>query len=74
MDISISYDRVLSLEDKITTSLCDQYEQDGVVLPACFNKGLFTIGAIDNLDYNPSSTTLLNLHFMELESVSSNFQ
>jgi len=57
MGISISHKRVLSLEDKIATSLCDQYEQDGVVLPACFNKELFTISAIDNLDYNPSSTT-----------------
>jgi len=36
--------------------LCDQYEQDGIILPAYFDKGLFTIGAIDNLDYNPSST------------------
>ena len=57
MGISISYDRVLSLEDKIAASLCDQYQQDGVVVPACFNKRLFTIGAIDNLDHNPSSTT-----------------
>ena len=54
---SISYDRVLSLEDKIASSLCDRYEQDEVVLPACFIKGLFMSGAIDNLDYNPSSTT-----------------
>ena len=57
MGISISYDRVLGIEDRIATSLCEQYEEDGVVSPACLKKGLFTVGAIDNLDYNPSSTT-----------------
>ena len=57
MGISISYDRVLDLEDRIATSVCEQYEEDGVVSPACLKKGLFTVGAIDNLDYNPSSTT-----------------
>ena len=57
MGISISYDRVLDLEDRIATSVCEQSEQDGVVSPICLKKGLFTVGAIDNLDYNPSSTT-----------------
>ena len=57
MGISISYDRVLGLEDRIATSLCEQYEEDGVVSPVCLKKGLFTVGAIDNLDYNPYSTT-----------------
>ena len=30
-----------------------------MVSPACFRKGLFTVGALDNLDHNPSSTTSL---------------
>ena len=29
----------------------------GVIAPSCLCKGLFTVGAIDNLDHNPSSTT-----------------
>ena len=29
----------------------------GVIAPYCLCKGLFTVGAIDNLDHNPSSTT-----------------
>ena len=28
--------------------------------PACLRKGLFTVGAQDNLDHNPSSTTAAN--------------
>jgi len=57
MGVSISYDRVLDIEDKIAAAVCEQCEENGVVSPACFKKGLFTVGAIDNLDYNPSSTT-----------------
>ena len=57
MGISISYDRVLELEDWIATAVCEQFEEDGVVAPACLQKGLFTVGVLDNLDHNPSSTT-----------------
>ena len=28
--------------------------------PNCLRKGLFTVGALDNLDHNPSSTTAVN--------------
>jgi hypothetical protein len=27
------------------------------MMPACLRNGIFTIGALDNLDHNPSSTT-----------------
>ena len=35
-----------------------QFEADGVVAPSCLQKGLFTVGALDNIDHNPSSTTV----------------
>ena len=57
MGISISYDRVLELEEWIATAVCEQSKEDGVVAPACLQKGLFTVGVLDNLDHNPSSTT-----------------
>ena len=60
MGISISFDRVLELEDWIATTVCEQFELDGIVSPACHMKGLFTIGAMDNLDHNPTSTTFLS--------------
>ncbi|KAK3889182.1 hypothetical protein Pcinc_006754 [Petrolisthes cinctipes] len=57
MGICISYDRVMEIEDWIATSSCERFREDGVVAPACLRKGLFTVGALDNLDHNPSSTT-----------------
>ena len=57
MGICISYDRVLELEEWIATAVCEQVEKEGVVAPTCLRKGLFTVGALDNVDHNPSSTT-----------------
>ena len=57
MGIYISYDRVMEIEDWIATSTCERFKEDGVVSPACLRKGLFTVGALDILDHNPSSTT-----------------
>ena len=57
MGVSVSYDRVLELEDWISSSVCEQFEEDGVVTPAYLRKGVFTVGALDNLDHNPSLTT-----------------
>ena len=50
MGISISYDRILDLEDKIAASVCEQCDEDGVVSPIYLMKQLFTVCAIDNLD------------------------
>ena len=60
MGLCISYDRVMEIEDWIATSTCERFEEDGVVSPACLRKGLFTAGALDNLDHDPSSTTSLS--------------
>jgi len=37
--------------------VCQQFQQDGVVCPPKTRHGLFTIGAVDNIDYNPSTAT-----------------
>ena len=58
--VCVSYDRVLELEDWIASSVCERFEEDGVVTPACLQKGLFTVGVLDNLDHNPSSTTAVD--------------
>lgn len=57
LGISISYDRVMQIEDWITNSACERFDDDGVVAPACLRRRLFTVGALDNLDHDPSSTT-----------------
>lgn len=55
--LSVSYDRLL----RISTSLCNaaskRYAKEKVVCPQNLRLGLFTTGAYDNIDHNPSSTT-----------------
>jgi len=60
MGISISYHRVMELEEWITTSVCEQFEKDSVVASTGLLKALFTVCAQDNIDHNPSSTTVVN--------------
>ena len=59
LGISITYDRILQLEENRALSMCRQYQLNNVVCPSHLQKGHF-IGGIDNVDHNPSST----LHFM----------
>ncbi len=57
LGLCISYDRVIKLENSIATAVCRCYEEEQLVCPPNLRTGLFTVGAFDNLDYNPSSTT-----------------
>ena len=43
MGVSISYDRVLGIEDKIAAAVCEQCEENGVLSPACLKKELFML-------------------------------
>ena len=63
MGMCISYDRVIEVEDWIATSTCQRFREEGVVSPACLRKGLFTVGALDNIDHNLSATTSLSSSF-----------
>ena len=55
MGISVSYDKVMQIEEWLATAVCGRFE-DGVVAPTILRKGLFTVGALDNLDHNPTAT------------------
>ncbi len=55
--ISVNYNRMIELENLLATAICEQFEEEGVVCPAHLRKGLFTVGALDNIDHNLSSTT-----------------
>ena len=57
LGLSVSYQGILKLEESLATSISERFEKDGCVAPACLRKGIVTIGALDNLDHNPSSTT-----------------
>ena len=57
MPAKISTNKVDDLMNGLGTAVCNLFQQDGVVCPLNLNCGLFTVGALDNIDYNPSSTT-----------------
>ena len=57
LGLSVSYDRVMEIEDWLATAVSQRFQEDGCITPACLKKGLFSVGALDNLDHNPSSTT-----------------
>lgn len=57
LGLCISYDRLLKLTADIANGVCQRFEIDGIVCPPKMRHGLFTTAAVDNIDYNPSSTT-----------------
>ena len=57
LGLSVSYYRVLQLEDQLANVVCGDYRSKGAVVPAQLRSGLFTVGALDNLGHNPSSST-----------------
>jgi len=58
LGLSVSYDRLMEIEDWLATAVAKRFEEDGCVSPVCLKKGLFSVGALDNLGHNPSSTTV----------------
>lgn len=57
LGLSVSYYRVIEVEEELSASLCQRFDLDGVVVPSILKKGIFTAAALDNLDHNPSSNT-----------------
>ena len=57
LGLSISYDRVLGISTEAGNKICNHYERERAVCPPELKNGLFTTAAVDNIDYNPSSTT-----------------
>ena len=57
LGLSISYRRVLNISDDIHTALQQHYEDEGLMCPIGLQKNTFTIGAVDNIDHNPTSST-----------------
>ena len=57
MGLSVSYDRAIRLEDQLAVSACERFKDDDVVIPACLRKRPFNVGALNNLDHNPTFTT-----------------
>ena len=54
--ISISYDRVREIEDILGNNVCEQFSQENIVCPRDLRKNLYTVGALDNIDHDPSTS------------------
>ena len=54
-----SYDRMMSISTDMTNSVCTRYQDDDLlhVCPPRMKSGIFTVGAVDNIDHNPSART-----------------
>ncbi|KAG0712743.1 hypothetical protein GWK47_002027 [Chionoecetes opilio] len=57
LGMCVSYDRLLQLTADIANGVCQHFNMEEVVCPPKLRKGLFTTGAVDNIDHNPSSAT-----------------
>ena len=57
MGVGITYKRVMEIENDLASSVCKRFEEEGIVCPSNLRKYIFTVGALDNIDHNPSSTT-----------------
>ena len=53
--LCISYERIKEIKSALANSVCMQYERDGCVCPSRLKNDLFTVGAVDNIDHNPSA-------------------
>jgi hypothetical protein len=57
LGLCVSYDRLLELTSDISNGICQRFQEEDVVCPPKLRHGLFTTGAVDNIDHNPSSAT-----------------
>ena len=57
LGLSISYDRVLGISSQMVDEVFARFEAEKVVCPPNLRHDVFTMGAVDNIDHNPSSTT-----------------
>jgi hypothetical protein len=55
--LCISYGRLRQLSTDISNSVIALWEKEGVVFSSQATKRVFTTGGIENIDYNPSSTS-----------------
>jgi len=50
MGMSVSYDRVMEVRKELAISVSMRFAEDGVVSPSNIKRGVFTTGAVDNID------------------------
>ena len=56
LGLCVSYDRVMTIPTGVANSVCAKFDRDGVVVSPGLTKNTFTVGMVDHVDHNPSST------------------
>ena len=57
LGICTSYSKIINLSEDIATAMKNHFQKEELVCPKSLKKDSYTMGAIDNIDHNPSSTT-----------------
>ena len=57
LGLSVSYGRLMDIQEGITKALCKRFQEENTVCPSELRTGVYSVGALDNIDHNPSSTT-----------------
>ncbi|GFR84941.1 hypothetical protein ElyMa_000683900 [Elysia marginata] len=57
LELSESYDSIMDIKTSLGNNIINHYSNEGVVCPPQLRTGEFVVGAADNIDHNPSSTT-----------------
>ena len=60
LGLSISYDRLMDIIHALGSRVFEQYSRERCVCPPNLSKGLFTTAAVDNIDHNLSTTTVMD--------------
>ena len=54
---SVTHKRIQEIQDSIGQQLLEKYDRKKIVCPYTLKPDLFTFGATDNVDHNPTSST-----------------
>ena len=57
LGLCVSYDRIMQVTADLANRVCDQYHANETVCPPQLLTKLFTVGAVDNIDHNMTSST-----------------
>ena len=58
--LCISYDRIKEINTSLVSSVCAQFGRDNCVCPSTLKCDLFTVGAVDKIDHNPSARNAMD--------------
>ena len=57
LGLSVSYHRLLEIQEGITKALCHRFRDENVVCTTQLKTGIMSVGALDIIDHNTSATT-----------------